>query len=41
MNTLGERLKYARKKNGYNKDYHAEIIGFYIVVKKNQKKNKN
>ena len=27
MDTLGERLKYARKKNGYTQDSLAEIIG--------------
>ena len=40
MDTLGERLKYARKKNGYTQDSLAEIIGVSRGVIFNLEKNK-
>ena len=40
MDTLGERLKYARKKKGYTQDSLAEIIGVSRGVIFNLEKNK-
>lgn len=40
MNTLGERLNYARKKNGYTQDSLAELIGVSRGVIFNLEKNK-
>ena len=40
MNTLGERLYYARKKNGYTQDSLAEKIGVSRGVIFNLEKNK-
>lgn len=40
MNTLGERLNYARKKNGYTQDSLAESIGVSRGVIFNLEKNK-
>ncbi|MCI8497676.1 MAG: helix-turn-helix transcriptional regulator [Clostridiales bacterium] len=40
MNTLGERLNYARKKNGYTQDSLAETIGVSRGVIFNLEKNK-
>ena len=40
MNTLGERLNYARKKNGYTKDSLAEAIGVSRGVIFNLEKGK-
>lgn len=40
MNTLGERLNYARKKNGYTQDSLAEAIGVSRGVIFNLEKNK-
>ena len=40
MNTLGERLNYARKKSGYTQDSLAETIGVSRGVIFNLEKNK-
>lgn len=40
MNTLGERLNFARKKNGYTQDSLAETIGVSRGVIFNLEKNK-
>ena len=40
MNSLGERLNYARKKNGYTQDSLAESIGVSRGVIFNLEKNK-
>lgn len=40
MNTLGERLNYARKKSGYTQDSLAEAIGVSRGVIFNLEKNK-
>lgn len=40
MNTLGERLNYARKKNGYTQDSLANSIGVSRGVIFNLEKNK-
>lgn len=40
MNTLGERLNYVRKKNGYTQDSLAEAIGVSRGVIFNLEKNK-
>lgn len=40
MNTLGDRLNYARKKNGYTQDSLAELIGVSRGVIFNLEKNK-
>lgn len=40
MNTLGDRLNYARKKNGYTQDSLAEMIGVSRGVIFNLEKNK-
>lgn len=40
MNTLGERLNYARKKNGYTQDSLADAIGVSRGVIFNLEKNK-
>lgn len=40
MNTLGERLNYARKKNGYTQDSLAKSIGVSRGVIFNLEKNK-
>lgn len=40
MDTLGERLNYARKKNGYTQDSLAESIGVSRGVIFNLEKNK-
>ncbi len=40
MDTLGERLKYTRKKHGYTQDSLAEIIGVSRGVIFNLEKNK-
>lgn len=40
MNTLGERLNYARKRNGYTQDSLAESIGVSRGVIFNLEKNK-
>ena len=41
MNTLGERLNYARKKNGFTQDFLAESIGVSRGVIFNLEKNKS
>ena len=40
MNTLGERLRFARKKRGYTQDSLAEVIGVSRGVIYNLEKNK-
>lgn len=40
MNTLGDRLNYVRKKNGYTQDSLAELIGVSRGVIFNLEKNK-